>query len=283
MFVKPLIINAKGLKESTVKELKNEISNLGREPRLVILSASDDKASENYIRNKKKIGEEIGIDVTVLKSDENVTTDDMLNTIHELNCDTNTDGIILQLPVYSHLDSNQLIKSIAPCKDADCFSSAKLGDLIQGNSTVRPCTPNGVINLLDYHNIPIQGKDIVVIGRSVHVGLSLSIMLIQRGATVTTCHSKTINLKNKISQADIVISCVGQEGLIEPTWMKRGSVLIGVGITVDKNFKQQTDYNVDTMLEFSTCSMIGDRVNTTGTATVLSLMENVVELAKNKL
>ena len=278
--MKPILINAKTLKENKIIKLKDEISKLGRKPKLVILSASNDKASENYIRNKIKIGEEVGMVVEVLKSDCNVTTEDMLKTIHQLNHDVKTDGIILQLPVYEHLNSNTLVRAIAPCKDADCFSSAKLGDLIQGNSTVKPCTPNGVINLLECHNVSVQGKDVVVIGRSVHVGLSLSIMLTQKGATVTTCHSRTKDLENKIQKADIVISCVGQMDLIDPRWMKKESVLIGVGITVDENFKQQTDYNVNAMLEFSECSMVGDRVNTTGTATVLSLIENVVELAK---
>ena len=227
-----------------------------------------------------RIGEEIGIEVVVLKAEEDVTTENMLETIYKLNYDSGTDAIILQLPVYKHLDSEKLIKAIAPCKDADCFSSLKLGDLIQGKTNTKPCTPNGVINLLEYHNVDIQGKDVVIIGRSVHVGLSLSIMLTQKGATVTTCHSRTKNLKEKISRADIVISCVGQMELIEPTWMKKGSVLIGVGITVDENYKQQTDYNVNAMLDFSECSIVGDRVNCTGTATVISLMENVVELAK---
>lgn len=278
--MKPILINVKTLKEKKVMELKDRISSLDRKPQLVILSASDDKASENYIRNKMKIGEEIGITVLVLKAEEKATTEDLLETIHRLNQDPYTDAIILQLPIYKHLDSETLIKAIAPCKDADCFSSIRLGDLVQGKSNVNPCTPNGVINLLDCHDINVEGKDVVVIGRSVHVGLSLSVMLIQRGATVTTCNSRTKDLEDKIKQADIVISCVGRMDLIDPRWMKKGSVLIGVGITVDESFKQQTDYNVNAMLEFSECSMIGDRVNCTGTATVLSLMENVVELAK---
>lgn len=278
--MKPILINAKTLKEKKVMELKDRISSLDRKPQLVILSASDDKASENYIRNKMKIGEEIGITVLVLKAEEKATTEDLLETIHRLNQDPYTDAIILQLPIYKHLDSETLIKAIAPCKDADCFSSIRLGDLVQGKSNVNPCTPNGVINLLDFHDVNVEGKDVVVIGRSVHVGLSLSVMLIQRGATVTTCNSKTKDLEDKIKQADIVVSCVGRMDLIDPRWMKKGSVLIGVGITVDENFKQQTDYNVNAMLEFSECSMIGDRVNCTGTATVLSLMENVVELTK---
>ena len=278
--MKPILINAKNFKETKVMELKDKISKLDKKPQLVILSASDDKASENYIRNKMKIGAEIGITVLVVKADERVTTEDMLETIHKLNQDTNTDAIILQLPIYKHLDKEVLIKAISPCKDADCFSSVKLGDVIQGKALVNPCTPNGVINLLDYHAVDVAGKDVVVIGRSVHVGLSLSIMLIQRGATVTTCNSKTKDLSDKIKQADIVISCVGERNLIDPRWMKKDSVLIGVGITVDENYKQQTDYDVNSMLEFSECSMVGDRVNTTGTATVLSLMENVVELAR---
>lgn len=276
-----ILINSKVLKENKVAELKQCVDSMDRKPKLVIISASDDKASENYIRNKVKIGAEIGIDVEVLKEERTITTGELAWTINELNMDNNVDAIILQLPVYRHLDSESLIQSIHPSKDADCFSSKLLGELLQGTGNIKPCTPQGVLNLLEQHKVEIVGKDVVVIGRSTHVGLSLSILLTQKGATVTTCHSKTVNLKDKISNADIVISCVGSMELINPTWMKANSVLIGVGISVDENFKQQTDYNVDAMLEFSKCSMVGDRLNTTGTATVLALMENVVKLANN--
>ena len=276
-----ILINSKILKENKVAELKQCVDSMNRKPKLVIISASDDKASENYIRNKVKIGAEIGIDVEVLKEERSVTTVELGWTINQLNMDKDVDAIILQLPVYPHLDSKTLIQSIHPSKDADCFSSHLLGELLQGNGDIKPCTPQGVLNLLEQHKVDVVGKDVVVIGRSTHVGLSLSVLLTQKGATVTTCHSKTVNLKEKVSNADIVVSCVGSMELIDPTWMKTGSVLIGVGISVDENFKQQTDYNVDAMLELSKCSMVGDRLNTTGTATVLALMENVVKLANN--
>lgn len=280
--MKPILINSKKLKDEKILELKNEIESLRRKPKLVIISASDDKASKNYIRNKVKIGAEIGIDVSVVEEGEDITTQELLWTIDNFNIDHQVDGIILQLPVYKHLDSNALIKAISPKKDADCFSSLLLGDLIQGKNNIKPCTPHGVINILKHHNVDVKGKDIVVIGRSVHVGLSLSIMLTQMGATVTTCHSRTVNLPSKIQQADIVISCAGQRNLIDPKWMKKGSVLLGVGITVDENYKQQTDYSIDDMLELSECELVGDRVNCTGTATVLALMENVVMLSKTQ-
>lgn len=280
--MKPVLINAKELKQEKIKQLKTVVESMVNKPQLVIISASNDKASENYVRNKIRTGEEVGVDVKVNKFDENSTTGDILEVINNLNNNPSVDGIILQLPTYKHLDSEKLIQAISSKKDADCFSSTLLGDLLQNRGNVKPCTPNGVINLLEYHNIEIEGKDVLILGRSTHVGLSLSVMLTQMGATVSCAHSKTKDLDSKVKQSDIVISCVGKHGLIKPEWTKKDSILIGVGITVDDNFKQQTDYNIDSMLESGNCKFVGDRVNTTGTCTVLSLIENLIILSKNK-
>ena len=170
-----ILINSKILKENKVAELKQCVDSMNRKPKLVIISASDDKASENYIRNKVKIGAEIGIDVEVLKEERDITTVELGWTINQLNMDKDVDAIILQLPVYPHLDSKTLIQSIHPSKDADCFSSHLLGELLQGRGDIKPCTPQGVLNLLEQHKVDVVGKDVVVIGRSTHVGLSLSI------------------------------------------------------------------------------------------------------------
>lgn len=280
---KPIIINATSLKEKEVKRLKGEIttieSKLNRKPCLVIVSASDDKPSEFYIRNKVKLGQEVGMEVIVEKLDENTTQEELEDLIMTLNDCDNVDGVIVQLPLYKHLD-HKCTNLVNPLKDSDCFTIERLGQMIQGNSKIQSCTPKGVLKLLDEHLVDVSGKNVVVIGRSTHVGQALSILLTQRSATVTTCHSKTNNLPLQLADADIVISCVGKQ-LIRPYMMKPGSVLIGVGITVDEQGKQQTDYNIEEMKD-SKCSMIGDRLNTSGTATVISLICNTVELCKER-
>lgn len=284
--MKPLIINAKALKEQQIEGMKQEVNNIkskiGRVPKLLIVKASDDKASENYIRNKIKLGSEIGIEVEVSEFDETVTQEDLKIYLDEMSSlfETTTDGIILQLPIYNHLDEKELLDCVSYDKDADCFNSRRIGEMMQGKGNIRPCTPQGVLDILDYHNVNVTGKRVTVVGRGLNVGLSLSVMLTQGGAIVTTTHSKTDSLENDIRNADIVVSCVGRDKLIQPEWMKSKSILIGVGIVFRDDRKQYTDYDIEDMLEYSKCDMISDRVNSSGTTTVLNLMRNTIELCK---
>ena len=282
---KTLVIDAKSLKEKEIVRLSNEVTeisdNINRKPCLTIVKCSNDKASENYIKNKVKLGEEVGIEVLVEELDESTTQSELEELITTLNECDDIDGIIVQLPLFSHLNPN-CTNLVDPMKDADCFTVERLGQMIQGNSKIQSCTPKGVLNLLDEHMVEVEGKNVTVIGRSTHVGQSLSMLLTQRGATVTTCHSKTKELEYHLRNSDIVISCVGRMNLIEPYMMKKDSVLIGVGITVDENFKQQTDYNVEEMKENSECKFVGNRISCTGTATVLALLDNTIELCKER-
>ncbi|MGL4801884.1 MAG: bifunctional 5,10-methylenetetrahydrofolate dehydrogenase/5,10-methenyltetrahydrofolate cyclohydrolase [Cetobacterium sp.] len=279
----PIIINATSLKEKEIVRLQDEISviekEIHRKPCLVIVSASDDKPSENYIKGKVKFGQEVGMEVIVEKLDEKTTQAELEELIMTLNDCDNVDGIIVQLPLYRHLNP-ECTNLVSSLKDADCFTTHRLGQMIQGTSKIQSCTPKGVISLLDEHNVEISGKNAVVIGRSIHVGQALSLLLTQRSATVTTCHSRTKDLEKHLYDADIVISCVGQSNLIKPHMMKKGSVLIGVGITVCEG-KQQTDYDVEAMKN-SKCSLVGNRLNTSGTATIMALISNTIELCKER-
>lgn|GEM_PF-2325707 len=280
----PILINAKSMKEEILAELQDEVKLLKQltdgQPTLTIIKATEDKACDAYIRNKKKIGEEVGVQVKIIELPPSITQEEMVLRLSELKFKTEqNNAIILQQPIYSHLEVEPLIDLIDSIQDADCFSTFNLGKLIQQESTVAPCTPKGVIDILKYHGIDIAGKRITVIGRSVHVGLSLSIMLTQMGGIVTTTHSKSPNLQEDVQKADIVISCVGKRNLIQPHWMKKDSVLIGVGITYE-NGKQYTDYDIDSMLQESQCLLVGDRVNCTGTSTVLNLIKNTINLFK---
>lgn len=285
--IRPVVINAKEMKAEEVVTLQNEVKiikeKIGRVPKLVIVKATDDLACQAYVRNKIRVGkEDVGIDVEVVEVPYGTPIDEVRQTLADLSFDELVDAIIMQEPVYNYLNDKEfLLQGISPYCDGDCFRLENLGKLINGSPYVTPCTPQGVIDILKYHKVEIQGKRVTVIGRSVYVGLSLSVMLTQMGAVVTTTHSKTPSLEEDIRNADIVISCVGRENLIQPEWMKRGSVLLGVGITF-RDGKQYTDYDVDAMREKSHCLLIGDRVNTTGTATVLNLIKNTIKMCKSR-
>lgn len=280
----PILINAKVLKEEDIVSIREEASiiekELGRKPKLVIIKATDDLACQAYVRNKVMIGREVGIEVEVINIPYGTDIEDFEYKVDCITLEGTTDAVIIQEPVYPYLyDKKKIERLIHTFKDGDCFKNTNLGKVLNGNPIVSPCTPQGVIDILNHHLVKVEGKRVTVVGRSTNVGLSLSIMLTQMGAIVTTTHSKTPSLEEDVRNADIVISCVGKRNLIQPEWMKKDSVIIGVGIDFVDG-KQYTDYNVNEMLTKSKCSLVGDRVNCTGTATVLNLMKNTVKLCR---
>lgn len=281
-----ILIDAKAMKNEKLNKLQNrikEINNkINRKPKLVIVSASNDKASELYMRNKIKTGKEVGVNVEVLRFDKDVTQEELENAILKLNKDDLVDGIIVQLPIYKHLDKDKIISTIDFRKDADGFSNENLGRMFTGDhSGILPCTAKSVYEMLKYHDVDVLGKKVCIIGRGLHTGKSLASLLINDGGTVTVCNSKTNNIEDMIKDSDIVISSVGKYGLIRSEWMKEGSVLIGIGIDY-VNGKQQTDYDVDDMIENSKCSLVSNRINSVGLGTTLFLMENTLRLCEGK-
>lgn len=281
--MKPILINAKQLKEDNVISLRQEVeyieTMLDRKPKLTIVKATNDKACEAYVRNKVRFGEEVGMEVEVVEIEESASELEVAGTLMSIVTDDTVDGVILQLPIYDHLDKEALISIIPPEKDADCFSIENLGKILQGNTDILSCTPQGVLDILRHHRVDIEGKRVTIIGRGIHTSLTLAIVLTKMGAVVTTTHSKTLSLKSDIENADIVISCVGKKNLIRPEWMKKGSVLIGVGI-VFENGKQYTDYDIEDMMNYSECSLIGDRINCVGTGTTMSVVGNAIKLCR---
>ena len=279
----PILINAKALKEEEIVSLKDEvyeiISEIGRKPKLVIVKATDDKACEAYIRNKVRFGEEVGIEVEVVEIPYGTPELEVAVELMAIVSDESVDSVILQLPVYKYLDKDYLMSTILPEKDGDCFSVENLGRVLQGDGDILPCTPAGVIDILDHHSVKLEGSRVTIIGRSTHVGMSLGVLLTQRGAITRVTHSKSPSLEEDIRGADIVVSCVGKLDLVKAEWMKKGSVILGVGINFVDG-KQHTDYDVNDMLIYSDCSLVGDRVNCTGTATVMNLIKNTIKLCK---
>jgi methylenetetrahydrofolate dehydrogenase (NADP+)/methenyltetrahydrofolate cyclohydrolase len=274
------IINANTLEAYTINKISTMVScnYKGRKPKVIILVASDDKASEVYVRNKVKMGEKCGVEVEVIKFGPMVSNLELEANIEKINNDENVDGVILQLPVYDHLDSDYLIDQICPYKDVDGLTSYSKA-LHENNKLKKlPCTPLGVMNLLTLEGVTISGKNVVVIGKGHTAGAPMATLFRNKNATVTICHTKTSrdDLEFYVRHADIVISCVGKQNLLDAEWFKEGSIVVGVGFTYDENGKQQLDFDVDKVVELGKARSVSQRTNCTGKATVISLMYNTV-------
>lgn len=249
---------------------------LGHKPKFIIINASNDPGNARYIEGKVKEGTDVGLDVQAIKFDENCTNEQVLDIINH--CNKHKIPVILQLPTFKHIDSDMLLGKIDYSIDADCFHKIWLGELAIGNDTrLAPATPKGVIQILEYHNVDLSGKVALVIGKSNHVGKPLSVMLMNRGATLINANSKTNDLNSLISQADIIISCVGKLDLIESEYIKKNAVLIGVGFTYVGR-KQILDFDIDKVIEENKASLVSNRINCTGKATINALIDNVIEL-----
>lgn len=279
---KTMVIDAINMCEENIISLIDEVKiikeKIGRKPKFVIVNASDNEANSRYIKGKIKEGEKAGLDIVVIKLERNCTEKDVLNVINICN-NTNT-PVILQLPTFEHLDSKKLIDEIKHNVDADGFSREWIGEVNLGNDKlVAPATPKGVINILEYHKVELEGKTVLVIGKSNHVGKPLCSMLMNRGATVINANSKTKDLSSLVKISDVIISCVGKPNLINPKDVKEDSVLIGVGFTyIDR--KQVLDFDVDQIVRMNKARLVSNRINCTGKATINSLISNVVYLYK---
>lgn len=205
----------------------------GRAPALSIVLAGDDPASRIYVRNKEKAGTEAGLSVTVHRLPSDTRHDAVLAVVEQLNRDPECDGILVQAPLprsVSKAESQQVFDAIDPAKDVDGFHPHNVGLLVQGRATLAPCTPSGIIELLAREHISVAGRHAVVIGRSDIVGKPMALLLLERDATVTICHSKTANLAEVSAQADLLVAAVGRAGFVTPAFVKPGAVVIDVGI-----------------------------------------------------
>lgn len=280
-----IVIDALGMcasKENLHKEEVKRLTDvLNDRPKFVIINASDDKGNERYIKGKIAEGTKIGLDVQCIKLHKGCTNNDVLDIIEE--CNIGNIPVILQLPTYDHLDAEFLIGNIKPHVDADCFSDTMIGrSILDTNCNIAPATPKGVIELLNYHDVEIKGKVALVIGKSNHVGKPLCNMLMSRGATVISANSSTKDLTSLLKMADIVVSCVGKLDLIHSKDLKQECVLIGVGFTY-VNGKQILDFDLEDVKQSNKPSLVSNRINCTGKATIYALIDNVIELYKLNL
>ena len=276
------IIDALSMCEDKINIFQNETkiieSKINRKPKFIIINASNDEGNARYIKGKIREGEKAGLDVEVIKFEDDCCNQDVLDIINK--CNNEKIPVILQLPTFNHLDSNKLIKEIGYSVDADGFAKEWIGEINLGNDKiVSPATPKGVISLLDYYNVNIEGKVALVIGKSNHVGKPLCSMLMNRGATLINANSKTKDLSSLVKISDIIISCVGKQNLINEEDIKEGAVVIGVGFTY-VNGKQILDFDVDKVVELGKAKLVSNRINCTGKATINSLIDNVIQLYK---
>lgn len=276
------ILDGKKIKEEILYELKEKVSLLNEKLGLTVIQVGNDDASNVYINQKKKMCEYIGYNFNHIKLHENIKKEEVIKIITELNNNKEVTGILLQLPISKHLDENEIINYIDSNKDVDGLTDINIGKLIHNKKCLIPCTPLGIITLLDKYKINIEGKNIVVIGRSILVGKPISNLLINKGATVTICNSKTTNLKDKTKDKDIIISATGKCNLIKEDMVKENAIIIDVGITRDENNKLHGDVDFENVKEKT--SYITPVPGGVGPMTIACLAINILnayEIQKN--
>lgn len=276
-----VILDGKGLAEKIREGLKKEVEQLksrGIKPGISVLLIGDNPASQVYVRNKKKAADEVGIISSVYNLEKDVSEEKVVNLLNELNRDTTVHGILIQLPLPSHLNEEKLISLIDPKKDVDGFHPENMGLLLKGTPRFEPCTPLGVIRILEHYNIRIEGKDAVVIGRSNIVGKPAAIMLMKRNATVTICHTRTQNLPEKVSRADILVVAAGKPEAIKGEWIKNGAVVIDVGINRLEDGKLCGDVDFESAKERA--GYITPVPGGVGPMTIAMLLSNTVRAAR---
>lgn len=276
------ILDGKKLRDKIIENLKAKVDTFEEKPTLVVILVGENPASKIYVNNKKKMAEKIGIHSEVINYPANITEAELLDKIEELNNNKKVTAILVQLPLPKHISKDNVINKIIPSKDVDGFTPYNFGKLFSGETpTVYPCTPKGILLLLDEYNIEIEGKHVVIVGRSNIVGKPLSQMMLNKNATVTICHSHTKNLSQITKTADILISAVGKN-IIEGEMLKTDCVIVDVGIFKDENGKTRGDVDFEGASKIA--SFISPVPGGVGPMTIASLMLNTVELfEKNSL
>lgn len=226
-----MIIDGKEIKKQILDELKEEVSKLEIKPSLVVIQVGDNDASNVYIKQKAKMADYVGYDYKHIKLSEDITTEEVIEIIDGLNNDKKINGVMVQMPLPNHIDTEIVQNAVIPSKDVDGLSDFNAGLLFHNKDALYSCTPYGVMELLKRYKIQVEGRHVVVVGRSNLVGKPMSMMLTNAGATVTLCHSKTVDLSKYTKDADILISCVGKANFITADMVKEDSVVIDVGIT----------------------------------------------------
>jgi len=268
------IIDGKKIAEKILNELKSKIKDLKQKPGLALVLVGDNPASEIYVNFKEKTCKEVGFYCERFNLDKNIGELDLLNLVNGLNQKTDIHGILVQLPLPKQINEHLIVNSVLPHKDVDGFTAVNLGNLVSENAIMAPATAKAVLKLIESTGIKIEGKNAVVVGRSNIVGKPVAMMLLEKNATVTICHSKTKNIAEHTKKADILVAAVGKPKLITKDMVKEGAVVIDVGINrIGNKIVGDVDFeNVKEVAGFITPVPGG-----VGPMTIAMLMENTLK------
>ena len=268
------IIDGKLVSEKIRNLIKEKAQRIQKEfsrvPGLAAVLVGEDPASQIYVRNKRRSCEDVGIYSEEHKLSESTTQDELLSLIDKLNSDNKINGILVQLPLPSHINESLVLNSVSPEKDVDGFHPINAGYLFEGQPKFIPCTPHGIIKMLEFYNVEIEGRNAVVLGRSNIVGKPAAILLLQKNATVTICHSRTRNLNEVLKNADIIVAAIGKAHFVKKEMVKEGAVIIDVGINRLENGKLAGDVDFDGVREV--CSLITPVPGGVGPMTITMLL-----------
>lgn len=263
-------------------ELKNWSDKGLSMPHLSVILVGTDPASQIYVGHKARMCEQLGFSSQVITLNAEISETDLMAKIQELNQNNHVDGILVQLPLPKHMNERKVLETINPIKDVDCLTQSNMGAMVVGSSIVKPCTPAGIIEILKYYQIPLTGKKVAVIGRSLIVGTPLVHLLTQENATVTLFHSKSENLLKEIKDFDIVCVAIGKSEFFKPTDFKKDAVVIDVGIHRDANAKITGDVKASTLEESNWLKAKTPVPGGVGPTTIALLMRNTFEVAKSR-
>ncbi len=287
------IIDGKEVAAAMRREIAAEVEAMVAEgkpaPNLVAILVGNDGASQTYVAHKEKCCHECGFTSTVVRMPEETTEEELLARIDELNADPKVDGFIVQLPLPRHISEQKVIEAIDPRKDVDGFHPVNTGRMISGLPSYLPATPDGILSLLKYYNVPTAGRSCAVIGRSNIVGRPIANLLSQKGwdCTVTLCHSRTPNLKEVVAEADIVIAALGKAEFVTADMVKEGATVIDVGITRVPSDKTKSGWKLLGDVKYDEvapkCAYITPVPGGVGPMTIISLMRNTLKAAKKEI
>lgn len=278
-----MIIDGKSISAKRKDELKIKIEKMKqagkRIPQLTVILVGNNQASQTYVRNKERGCAYVGMLSDIILKDENISEDELINEIKRLNNDANVDGILVQLPLPAHINENKILDLIDPSKDVDGFHPSNVAKLLLGQKGLVPCTPQGMMVLLDEIGFDLTGKEVVVVGRSNIVGKPVALLCLQKNATVTIAHSRTQNLKNVCQRADVLIAAIGQTKFFNKDYIKKGAVVLDVGMNRDENKKLCGDVDFKDVEDIA--SYITPVPGGVGPMTIAMLLENTL-LAYNQ-
>ena len=276
------IIDGKKVSAEVKEQVRQETLRLKEEhgvtPGLAVVIVGDDPASRVYVNNKKKACELVGFRSEEYALPASATQEELLDLVHKLNEKEDINGILVQLPLPKHLDDKAVIEAINPVKDVDAFHAVNVGKIMLGEYDFLPCTPAGVMEMLHSYNIPVEGRECVVIGRSNIVGKPMGMLLLHENGTVTICHSRTKNLKEVCARADILVAAVGIPKFVKADMVKEGAVVIDVGMDRDENGRLCGDVDFENVKE--KCSFITPVPGGVGPMTIATLMKNTIKACR---